>query len=102
MQSKTQGTLTRSPSKGAEGQPNVIEVKGWEILDNRLLRLGIVLRHKVNFQEGFPRAARHYSFMSFLHDALKELDIKYYPPTRKVEFSGGHYFPPDEKNVFAA
>lgn len=102
MQSKTQGTLTRSPSKGGEGQPNVIEVKGWEILDNRLLRLGIVLRHKVNFQEGFPRAARHYSFMSFLHDALKELDIKYYPPTRRVEFSGGNYFPPDEKNVFAA
>lgn len=64
---------------------NVIEVKGWEILDNRLLRLGIVLRHRFNFQEGFPRAARHYNFMCFLHDVLRDLDIRYYQPTLRIE-----------------
>lgn len=67
-------------------EKNVIEVKGWEILDNRLLRLGIVLRHRFNFQDGFPRAIRHYNFMCFLQDALRDLDIRYYQPTIRIEF----------------
>lgn len=64
----------------------IIEVKGWEILDSRLLRLGIVLRHRFNFQDGFPRAMRHYDFMCFLQAALRDLDIRYYQPTIRIEF----------------
>ena len=54
-------------------------IKCVEMVNCRSFRLGIILHHKFNFQDGFKRVYRHFKFLKAIHEALKELSIVYYP-----------------------
>jgi len=85
---KDDGKPSLPPLSSSHSLTNSACLYGWDLTDCRLLRLGIPLKHKVNFQDGTARMQRHLTFMFALHDILRDLNVRYYPPTLRV--SKGH------------
>lgn len=66
---------------------------GYELCNLNQIVMIISLRHRLNWQEGYPRSIRHNKFMACLTNTLNRMGVQYFTTIRCIELVA-----PDEAN----